>query len=119
MVDIPDDEDDLDSGALPMRKGSGDLHRDFLEGLARDFQEHGEAAVRKLRRMDPGKYLDLIAKVVPKEMLVRNVNSMRDTDLVEITRELLGEAAAETLAQKLGVSAGKIIDVTEDEDATD
>jgi len=38
----------------------------FLRALLADFNEHGEAAVAKARELDPGQYLNTLARVLPR-----------------------------------------------------
>jgi len=47
-----------------------DLSSDFVQGLASDWKENGTAAIARVREETPDKYCQLIAQVVPKEMLI-------------------------------------------------
>jgi hypothetical protein len=43
------------------------LTENFLQVLADDFEQHGTAAIVKVREEDPAKYLTVVAQLVPKE----------------------------------------------------
>ena len=42
----------------------------FLKDLLDDYAEHGAAAIVKLRENHPGRYIELIAKLLPKQVNV-------------------------------------------------
>lgn len=55
----------------PAGKPKGARHKltqDFVQALADDFSLHGRAAISKVREEDPGKYCDIVAKLVPKDI---------------------------------------------------
>ena len=52
------------------------LSEDFLNALHEEFQEHGKAAVEKVRLERPMEFLKIIASLVPREMNL-NIN-LRD-----------------------------------------
>ena len=61
--------------ALGRPKGSRQkLANDFVQALAEDFDKHGKAAISTVREEDPGKYLDIVSKLVPRDVDV-NVNA--------------------------------------------
>jgi hypothetical protein len=70
-----------------------DLSNDFVQALAADWKEHGAAAIETVRQKNPDKYCELVAKVVPKEMLLsadRRATDFSDCqDTHEIGRRLL------------------------------
>ena len=70
-----------------------DLSNDFVQALAADWKEHGAATIEAVRQKTPDKYCELIAKVVPKEMLIsadRRATDFSDcSDMLEIGRRLL------------------------------
>ena len=47
-----------------------DLSSDFVQDLAADWKENGRSTIAKVREQTPDRYCELIAKVVPKEMLI-------------------------------------------------
>src|SRR5262249_34414712 len=55
------------------RAAKNKLHRSFVEALAKDFEEHGEGAIRICRVEEPTRYLQIIASILPKEFLFENV----------------------------------------------
>src|SRR5512132_1827869 len=51
------------------RKGSRDrIETKMLEAIARDFEEHGEEAIRICRVERPNEYLKLVASLLPREL---------------------------------------------------
>jgi hypothetical protein len=48
------------------------LQRDFLEALAKDFADHGEAAIKIVRIEQPDVYLKVVASLMPKELEVEH-----------------------------------------------
>lgn len=63
------------------------LQGKFMNALADDFDKHGTAAIRSCRAEDPGKYLAIIASIMPKELEISR-------PLDDITDEQLDAAAA-------------------------
>src|SRR5262245_31678231 len=52
------------------RDSRHELSNDFLRMLSEDWQQNGKASLEKVREKTPDRYCELIAKVVPKEMLI-------------------------------------------------
>jgi hypothetical protein len=51
------------------RKGSRDrIETKMLEAIARDFEAHGEEAIKICRRERPNEYLKLVASLLPREV---------------------------------------------------
>ncbi len=68
----------------------------FLEALYRDFKEGGVAAIRACRTEKPDVYLNVIAKVVPKQVDLNADKSVADlADGLHAVAEFLGSFAAE------------------------
>lgn len=44
------------------------LSEDFLGKLYDDFAQHGAAVIENVRTTEPSKYLDIVAKIVPREI---------------------------------------------------
>ncbi len=93
-------------------KGSRNrLTGDFIAALAEDFEAHGAPAIEALRAKDPGRYLSIIASLVPKELHAGGENPFADfTDheiealLAEAHRLLARDAAAGDGADEAGQS---------------
>jgi hypothetical protein len=50
------------------RKGSRNkIGEDFLSALCDDFEEHGIATIAKVREVDPAAYIQICAKLIPKD----------------------------------------------------
>jgi hypothetical protein len=52
------------------RDSRHELSNDFVRMLSDDWQQNGKATIEKVREKMPDRYCELVAKVVPKEMLV-------------------------------------------------
>ena len=73
-------------------KGSRNrLTGDFIAALAEDFEAHGAAAIERLCEKDPGRYLSIIASLVPKELHTGEENPFVDFSDDEI-EALLAQA---------------------------
>lgn len=61
------------------------LGEKFIEALASDFEEHGEAVIEKVRVRDPIQYVKIIGNVLPREVVVAalNVNATVDPSQIE------------------------------------
>jgi hypothetical protein len=55
-----------------------DLSVDFVQALAADWKENGTAVIAKVRQEAPEKYCELVAKTVPKEMLITSDRASGD-----------------------------------------
>lgn len=76
----------------------------FVECLYRDFKDHGADAVRKCREEKPDVYLNVIAKVVPKQVELDATDAAVDLakGLHAVAEFLEGFAADESSAHHAG-----------------
>ncbi len=75
------------------------LTTDFVTALAKDFAEHGVAAIQRAREDDPASYLRLIASLAPKELAVTKENpfdQFSDEEIAALLAAASGVVAAET-----------------------
>lgn len=82
----------------PAGKPKGTRHKlteDFVKALADDFDQHGRDAIVAVRTDDPGKYLDIVAKLVPKDV---ELNVTGSAAFERIWR-MIGEGVAATLPE--------------------
>ncbi len=65
----------------------------LIEALEKDFQEHGEEAVKIARIERPVEYLKIIASVIPKEFEIIDgrLNELSDEELDEFIIKLRGQ----------------------------
>ena len=97
-----------------------DLSNDFVQALATDWKEHGAAAIEAVRQKFPDKYCELVAKVVPKEMLIsadRRATDFSDCqDMYEIGKRLLLQtgileaAITDTMIEQTVEANGNFVD---------
>jgi hypothetical protein len=60
------------------------LSHTFLEALQKDFEAHGEEAIRICRIERPSEYVKIVAGLMPKELEITN-NTLQDIDDSELT----------------------------------
>ena len=89
-----------------LRGSRNKLSEAVICALLRDFSQHGEKAIAKVRRTQPAAYLKILALLVPREHKVEHSNALKD-----LTDEQL-EAMIEHLKASLEAQAqsGKVID---------
>ena len=63
----------------------------FIEALASDFEEHGEAVIERVRARDPVAYVKVISGILPREVVVAalNVNATIDPSQIEASQGFL------------------------------
>ena len=82
------------------RKGTRDrISTALLEAIAKDFEEHGEEAVKLARVERPVEYLRVVASLLPKEFEITD-NRLKDISddeldlLLEYTRQRISRGLA-------------------------
>ena len=75
------------------------LSRAFIEALAKEFQEHGEEAIRIVRIERPHEFLKVVASLLPKvfEITTSNIREISDDELdrfIELARAQLARPVA-------------------------
>jgi hypothetical protein len=91
-----------ESGNLAGRtRGSRNkLSEEVICALLRDFREHGQKAIAKVRRTQPAAYLKVLALLVPREHKVEYSNSLKnwtDEELeagIDLVKQMLESRAA-------------------------
>ena len=61
-----------------LRGSRNKLSEEVICALLRDFREHGQKAIAKVRRTQPAAYLKVLALLVPREHKVEHSNSIKD-----------------------------------------
>jgi hypothetical protein len=77
--------------------------------LLRDFREHGQRAIAKVRETQPGVYLKVLALLVPREHKIEHSNAISSLSDEEL------DAAIEHIKAKLAARAGETAKVIEGE----
>ena len=54
------------------------LSEEVICALLRDFRQHGQKAVARVRRTQPAAYLKILALLVPREHKVQHSNPLKD-----------------------------------------
>jgi hypothetical protein len=83
-----------------LRGSRNKLSEEVICALLRDFREHGQKAIAKVRRTQPAAYLKVLALLVPREHQVQHSNPLKD-----LTDEQL-EAMIEYIETSLAAQAG-------------
>ena len=83
------------------------LSEEVICALLRDFRQHGQKAVARVRQTQPAAYLKILALLVPREHKVEHSNALKD-----LTDEQL-EAMIEYLETSLEAQAGGPVQVIE------
>ena len=76
------------------------LTEEVICALLRDFRQHGQKAVARVRQTQPGTYLKVLALLIPREHKVEHSNPLKD-----LTDEQL-EAMIEYIETSLAAQAG-------------
>ena len=79
------------------------LSEAFIAALARDFEEHGTDAIRRVCQDDPSTYLRVIASLVPKDMQVSSkpsvLDELTDNELAQFLTAIRQAIAEQDAAQ--------------------
>jgi hypothetical protein len=72
------------------------LNAEFIAGLAKAFEEHGEAALRVVALTEPAQFLRVIASVIPKEIEITEtkLQAITDDDLDTLIAAVRGRLGA-------------------------
>ena len=97
----------LGNPAGRLRGSRNRLSEAVICALLRDFSQHGEKAIAKVRRTQPAAYLKILALLVPREHKVEHRNPLK-----ELTDEEL-EAMIEYIKTSLEAQAGGPVKVIE------
>jgi hypothetical protein len=83
-----------------LRGSRNKLSEEVICALLRDFRKHGEKAIAKVRREQPGVYLRCLTLLVPREHKVEYSNSLKnwtDEELeagIDLVKQMLESRAA-------------------------
>jgi hypothetical protein len=83
------------------------LTEEVICALLRDFRQHGQKAVARVRQTQPGTYLKVLALLIPREHKVEHGNPVKD-----LTDEQL-EAMIEYIETSLAAQAGRSVKLVE------
>jgi hypothetical protein len=90
-----------------LRGSRNKLSEEVICALLRDFREHGQKAIAKVRRDQPGVWLKVIAMLIPREDKVQHSNPLKD-----LTDEQLEDLIA-YIETSLAAQAGGPVKVIE------
>ena len=87
-----------------MRGSRNALSEEVICAILRDFRQHGQKAVAKVRQTQPAAYLKICALLVPREMKLEHTNPLKS-----LTDEELATAIAAIQAM-IAAQDAKVID---------
>ena len=90
-----------------LRGSRNKLSEEVIFALLRDFRQHGQKAVARVRQTQPAAYLKILALLVPREHKVENSNVIKSLSDQEL------ETMIEYLKTSLQAQAGDSIRVIE------
>ena len=82
-----------------LRGSRNKLSEEVVCALLRDFRKHGEKAIAKVRRDQPGVYLKVLALLIPREHKleynnpIKNLSDQQIEDMIEYIEAALAEQA--------------------------
>ena len=83
------------------------LGETVFQALCEDFQEHGIAALVKVREEDPSTYINVVAKLMPKEFKVEHqIGELSDGDLATLIAAVGAALATAGAVDRVGGGAG-------------
>jgi hypothetical protein len=74
----------------------------FVEALAKEFDAHGEEAIRIMRKENPADFLKIVAAIVPKEF---EITDSRLNDIPDAELDAFIEFAKRHLARGIAANA--------------
>jgi hypothetical protein len=90
-----------------LRGSRNKLSEEVICALLRDFREHGQKTIAKVRQHRPGVWLKIIALLIPRQHEVQHSNPLKD-----LTDEQL-EAMIEYIETSLAAQAGRSVKLIE------
>ena len=93
-----------------LRGSRNKLSEEVICALLRDFREHGQKAIARVRRTQPAAYLKILALLVPREHKVEHGNPLKkltDEQLEALIEHL--EASIEAQAQSAKLIEGEAV----------
>jgi hypothetical protein len=92
-----------------LRGSRNKLSEEVICALLRDFREHGQKAIAKVRRTQPAAYLKVLALLVPREHKVEYSNSLKNWTDEELEA---GIDLVEQMLESRAAASGAVIDGT-------
>ena len=77
------------------RDSRHELSNDFVRMLSEDWQQNGKASLEKVREKTPDRYCELVAKVVPKEMLIASDQLPADANGPKTSKDIADRLLAD------------------------
>ena len=91
-----------------LRGSRNKLSEEVICALLRDFREHGQKAIAKVRREQPGVYLRCLTLLVPREHKAEHSNAIKAMTDEQIERSI--EVIEQILAEREAGANAKVID---------
>jgi hypothetical protein len=95
-------------------KGSRNkLGEAFIAALVEDFEAHGREAIAQCRDKHPGKYLSVVAQLLPKEIDLAIEADIRQE--IKVAQFIGDYRTLKAAIERLGVKQPKLLEVKEDD----
>jgi hypothetical protein len=91
-----------------LRGSRNKLSEEVICALLRDFRKHGEKAIAKVRREQPGVYLRCLTLLVPRERKVEHSNAIKEMTDEQLERSI--ELIKEMIAKRDAGANAKVIE---------
>src|SRR5262249_36445816 len=94
-----------------LRGSRNKLTEEVICGLLRDFRKHGEKAIAKVRREQPGVYLRCLTLLIPREHkveqsnVIKNLSDQQIEDMIEYIENSLAAQAGRSVRLIEGTTA--------------
>jgi hypothetical protein len=75
-----------------------DLEMRLVDSVVRDFAEHGERVIERVREEDPATYLRIAAGLLPKELHVNVAHDLSIESFAERFKDLIARATGKPLS---------------------
>jgi hypothetical protein len=59
------------------------LSENFLEGLHRAFEQHGQQAIQRVVERDPATFLKIVSNIIPKELISMALNVSANVEFTD------------------------------------
>jgi hypothetical protein len=85
----------------------------FIQALAQDFEAHGAEAIAKCRDKHPGKYLSVVAQLLPKEIDLAIEADIRQE--IKVAQFVGDYRTLKAAIERLGVNQPQLLEAKDDD----
>jgi hypothetical protein len=85
----------------------------FIQALAQDFEAHGAEAIAECRVKHPGKYLSVVAQILPKEIDLAIETDIRQE--IKVAQFVGDYRTLKAAIERLGVNQPQLLEAKDDD----